>query len=88
MEVSKFAGSGFSFLQSRLSKVSDEAQETMADTPDQIHEPQRSILSETAKVLLTNLLKQENVNLTNPPSTLLVPLKSINTYNVQKEKFY
>jgi hypothetical protein len=71
MDVSAFTGSGFTFLQSQLLKFSDKEHDVSDDTTDH-PEHEATQVSESATVLLMNLLKQENVNLTNHPRNTLV----------------
>ncbi len=75
MDISKFVGSGFTFLQSRLLKIADH--DATVHAKDQRHDEQKpTVLSESAKGLLMNLLMQENIILPNSSATLSTPMNS------------
>ena len=65
METSRFTSSGFAFLQSKL---------LLDETSTKEQEP--TMLSKPARVLLMNMLKQENVDLTNHPNQLSMSMKA------------
>ena len=85
MEVSDLVGSGFSFLQSRLSILSENEYDTI-DSNDQHLEQQPTVLSESAKGLLMNLLKQENVNLTYHHTYLSIAKKANDSTKQQQRQ--
>ena len=72
MDLSKFVGSGFTFLQSRLLKIANH--DATVHEQDQRHDEQNpTVLSESEKGLLMNLLMQENIILPNSSANPSMP---------------